>query len=80
MASNDDVQQAVKSGLLLERSSILLSPIQNGIDCGELETVSSAEDCAEIIIALIWKQLLIEPKKLNSGFAKRVVNMALEGA
>lgn len=74
MASNDDVHKAVRSGLLLERSSILLDPIQAGIVSGELGNLKRAEDAAEAIIALIWKQLLVDPKALNSLFVKRVVN------
>lgn len=76
MASNPVVQHAVESGLLLERSSILLEPIQNGIASGELNSIKRAEDAADVIIALIWKQLLINPKALNASFAKRVVNAA----
>lgn len=77
MASNADVQKTVKSGLLLERSSVLLVPLQSGIDSGELKSVKRAEDAADVIIALIWKQLLIDPGALNARFATRVVDTAL---
>ncbi len=79
MASDDNVRIAVQSGLLLERSSVLLEPIQAGIDSGEIGNVQRAEDVADVIIALIWKQLLLEPDKLTERFAKRVVNAALGG-
>lgn len=77
MASNAAVRQAVQSGLLLERSSLLLEPIQNGIDSGELDYVKHADGPADVIIALIWKQLLIDPDALNEQFAKHVVDTAL---
>ncbi|MEE9322022.1 MAG: TetR/AcrR family transcriptional regulator [Granulosicoccus sp.] len=77
MASNLEVRKTVQSGLLLERSSILIDPIRAGIASGELGNVIRAEESADIIIALIWKQLLIEPQALNTRFAKRAVDAAL---
>jgi len=77
MASDEEVRQAVMSGLLLERTSVLQDPIQEGLDSGELDSELEAHDLADVIIALIWKQLLIEPKKLNARFATQVVVMAL---
>ncbi|MGB0865776.1 MAG: TetR/AcrR family transcriptional regulator [Granulosicoccaceae bacterium] len=77
MASDEEVRQAVMSGLLLERTSVLQDPIQEGLDSGELDSELKAHDLADVIIALIWKQLLIEPKKLNARFATQVVVMAL---
>ncbi|MDB4223896.1 TetR/AcrR family transcriptional regulator [Granulosicoccus sp.] len=77
IANNADVRQAVKSGLFLGRSSALLDPILHGIANGELASVKHAEDAADVVIALIWKQLLIDPSELDAHFAKRVVDTAL---
>jgi hypothetical protein len=77
MASNADVKRALESGLLLERSSLLLDPIRDGIVNGELASVKYAEDAADVVIALIWTQLLIDPNELDAHFAKRAVDAAL---
>jgi len=79
MANNPDVRNAVKSGLLLERSSIILDPIRDGVEKGEVILLNRAEDCAEVVVALIWKQLLVEPQKLNARFAKHTIEVALGG-
>ena len=77
MVNDDDVRDTVQTGLLLERSSVLLDPIAAGVDTGQLGAGITAQDAADVVVALIWKQLLVDPEKLDARFAKHVVNVAL---
>lgn len=77
MADDEDVRNTVQTGLLLERSSVLLDPIAAGINTGQFAAAITAQDAADVVIALIWKQLLVDPKTLDAKFAKHVVNLAL---
>lgn len=77
MANDDDVRDTVQIGLLLERSSVLLDPVKTGVDTEQLKSVTRPQDAVDVVIALIWKQILIDPKRLDTQFAKHVVDVAL---
>ncbi len=77
MANDDDVRDTVHAGLLLERSSVLIDPIAAGVDTGQFASAIKVKDAADVVIALIWMQLLVDPEKLDAKFARHVVNVAL---
>ncbi len=76
-AMDDDVRDTVHVGLLLERSSVVLDPIESGVNTGQFASSIKAPDAADVVIALIRKQLMVDPEKLDAKFAKHVVNIAL---
>ena len=47
------------------------------INNGGLGTIKHAEDSADVIITLVWKHILIEPRKLHARFERRVVDAPL---
>lgn len=74
-----EVRDSLAQGLFLGRQSLLADPINEGIRTGELCESVDVDFAVEIIIALIWKRLLIEPARLTPGYAKQILSIALKG-
>ena len=76
MASDPVAADAVKNGLMLQRAPVLLDAIQQGCASGELDASISPQERANLIVALVWQQTLLDPAKLNAPFARRIVRLA----
>jgi AcrR family transcriptional regulator len=73
--SDETARDALTAGLVLGRADIVTGLIEQGNQCGELAV--SPEIVHEVVIAIVWKRLVLAPETLNDGFAAVLTDLAL---
>ncbi len=74
-ASDETARDALTSGLVLGRADIVTGLVEQGNASGEWD--ASPQSVHEVVIALVWKRLVLAPDTLDDAFAAELTGRAL---
>ena len=66
-------RDAVRGELMLGRRDLILGPLSRA----PMRAASDAAAMADVVVALIWKNLILEPDSLNDALAEKIVDFAM---
>jgi AcrR family transcriptional regulator len=73
--SDKTAREALIAGLVLGRAEIVTGLVEHGNATSEFSV--SAKIVHEVVIALVWKRLVVAPETLNDSFAAELTELAL---
>jgi len=73
--SDETAHDALTTGLVLGRADIVTALVERGNATGEFSV--SPETVHEVVIALVWKRLVLAPDTLDDAFAAELTGRAL---
>jgi len=73
--SDETARDALTAGLVLGRADIVTGLVDHGNATGEFSL--SPETVREVVIALVWKRLVVAPETLDDAFAAELTELAL---
>ncbi|MBV1910089.1 MAG: TetR/AcrR family transcriptional regulator; helix-turn-helix transcriptional regulator [Kangiellaceae bacterium] len=73
--SNEATKRELKSGIIQQRRKFLTEVIELGIQDRSLSAGCDVQEANDLVVAMIWHQLLIDKDKLNLSFTKRIMRI-----
>lgn len=69
---------AIDAGLVVGRRDLLLGPLGRGIARGELPPKFDCGLASEVVVALVWREVLLRGRGLDAGYAATIADCALK--
>lgn len=77
--SDPAVSRLFRESIIEGRRDVLLTPIRAAVAAGDLPAGTDPHWASDLIVALVWRHLLVEPAALDGDFADRILSVLKAG-